>query len=183
MDFKALEQKIKNFDWRSLKRFTSPQAAEDLNVFLEKIPQNTSQTMLIIAGTTWALAGTAGLYTTVQMQMLTELRAELEEVQALKPTVPSIKDVAISAQDVTQFVDRTKDIYKGLTMTVAGTSVNITGNTTAAFGQFREAIGHVQNGGSGWRVNIERLCVGRECDRSPLAASLKINKVSVDRAG
>ncbi len=178
-----IQKKLKNFDWRSLKKYTSPQAAEDLNHFLEKLPQNTSQSMLIMAGVTWAVAGALGLYTTIQIQNLTELRAELEEAQALQPIVPKIQDVAVNTKDVDTFVEGAKAVYKGLDLRSSGASVEITGKTTAAFGQFREAIGHVQNGGSGWRVNIERLCVGRECEKSPLAASLKINKVSVSSPG
>ncbi|MBU0859598.1 MAG: hypothetical protein KJ667_06650, partial [Alphaproteobacteria bacterium] len=62
-----------------------------------------------------------------------------------------------------------------------GAGVFITSTTTGNFGEFREAIGHVQNGGSGWRVTVDRLCVGRECDRDKLAALLKISTVSVDK--
>lgn len=170
---------LKRFDWRSLKKYASPKAAEDLNAFLEKLPQNTNQTLLIIAGIAWAAAGGMGLYTTVQIQKLTTLRAELQEASALQPVVPVIADVAVSAEDIKAFVDKTKEIYKGLSITSNGSTIVVTASSTASFGEFREAIGHVQNGGSGWRVNIERLCVGRECGRDPLTVSLKINKVSV----
>ena len=183
MDINALQKKLKGFDWRSLKKYASPQATEDFNTFLEKLPQNTNQTLLIIAGAVWGAAGMVGLYTTVQIQNLTELRAELQEAESLQPIVPQIRDVAINAKDIRSFVDANNEIYQGLDMKAQGATVNITGSSTAAFGQFREAIGHVQNGGSGWRVSIDRLCVGRECDRNPLAASLKINKVSVETPG
>ena len=96
MDFNNLQKKIQDFDWRSLKKFTDPKAADDLNAFLEKLPQNTGQTMLIIAGIAWAAAGGIGLYTTVQLQKLTEVRAELQEAEALQPKVPQIKDVAVN---------------------------------------------------------------------------------------
>lgn len=180
MDFNKALQPFKDFDWRSLKKLTNANAADDFNHFLEKLPQNTSQTLLIIAGITWAAAGAIGLFTTVQLQKLTEIRAELQEAEVLKPKVPQIKDVAVNGAEVTKFVDRTKDTYGGLTITARGPTISITADTTAAFGQFREAIGHVQNGGSGWRVNIEKFCVGRECERYPLSAQLKINKVSVN---
>lgn len=183
MNLDKLQKSLKDFDWRSLKKYTSPQAAEDFNTFLEKLPQNTSQTMLITAGIVWAVAGALGLYTTLQIQSLTELRAELEEAQALQPIVPKIQDVAVNAKEVQAFVEKTKEVYKGLDLKSNGPTVEISASSTSYFGQFREAIGHVQNGGSGWRVNIERLCVGRECQRSPLAASLKINKVSVGSSG
>ena len=84
MDFNKLQQQVKDYDWRSLKKYTSPHAADDLNAFLEKLPQNAGQTMLIIAGIAWGAAGVVGLYTTVQLQKLTELRAELQEAEAIK---------------------------------------------------------------------------------------------------
>lgn len=179
LDLKSL----KSFDWRSLKKYTSPKAALDFNAFIDRIPQNTNQTMLIIVGVIWGIAGAMGLYTTVQMQGLTKLRAELADAKSLKPNVPEISDTAISAKEVAAFVEKTKETYPGLEIKAQGSSVTITAKTTAFFGQFREAVGHVQNGGSGWRVNIDRFCVGRECDRYGLAAVLKINKVSVKQPG
>lgn len=179
MDFNKLQQQVKGFDWRSLKKFTNPNAADDLNHFLEKLPQNAGQTMLIIAGVAWGAAGVVGLYTSVQLQKLTELRAELQEAQALKPSVPEIVDVAVNPNDVKNFVGKMSKTYGGLEISANGPTISVTASSTSAFGQFREAIGHVQNGGSGWRVNIDRFCVGRECDKYPLSASLKINKVSV----
>ncbi len=178
MDLKSL----KSFDWRSLKKYADPKAAEDLNSFLEKMPQNAGQTMLAIAGVVWAAAGAGGLYATVQLQKLTEMRATFHEAQALKPEVPVIRDVPVDAGAVKTFADRINTGYSGLEITASGPAINISGSTTAAFGQFREAIGHIQNGGSGWRVSIDNLCVGRECSRVPLSAVLKINKVSVDKA-
>ena len=178
MDLKSL----KSFDWRSLQKYASPQASADLNSFLEKLPQNAGQTMLIIAGVVWAAAGASGLYATVQLQKLTEMRATFHEAQALKPEVPIIQDVPVDAGAVKVFADKINNVYSGIDITANGPSISISGSTTAAFGQFREAIGHVQNGGSGWRVSVEELCVGRECARTPLSAILKINKVSVDKA-
>jgi hypothetical protein len=174
---------LKSFDWRTLKKYTSPQVSEDLNAFLEKLPQHAGQSMLMIAGVAWAAAGALGLYTTVQMQKITEFRAKLQEAQALKPVVPIIKDTSVNPKEVTEFVDKIKGIYTGLSIKANGATILITADNTGSFGQFREAIGHIQNGGSGWRVTIDRLCVGRECERVPLAASLKINKVSVESPG
>lgn len=179
MDLSNLQNQLKDFDWRSLKKYTSPQAAEDLNVFLEKLPQNAGKTMLIIAGVAWAVAGGAGLYTTVQLKQLAELKGELATAQAVQPKVPAIVDVPVEPAEVTAFVERSVETYTGLSIKGNGASIEVVGKTTGLFGQFREAIGHVQSGGSGWRVSIESLCIGRECKPSPLRAVLKINKVSV----
>ena len=182
-DFKALGKSFKSFDWRSLQKFTSSQASADLNKFLEKLPQTAGQTLLIIAGIAWAAAGGMGLYTTVQLQKLTELRAAMQEAESLKPIVPVIKDVPVDKKEVADFVQKTSATYAGIDIKASGSSITISAKSTGQFAQFREAIGHVQNGGSGWRVNIDRLCVGRECDKQPLGAALKINKVSVDKPG
>lgn len=174
MDLKSL-----NFDWHKLQRLASPQAAADLNAFLEKMPQMAGQTILIAAGIAWASAGALGLFTTMQVKSLVELRAKLQETEALLPPVPKIQDVPVPKAEVEAFVNGVKDYYKTLDIKSNASTIVISSKTTAGFGEFREAIAHVQNGGQGWRVNIDRFCVGRECQTFQLAASLKINKVSV----
>lgn len=175
MDFKSLS----NFDWRSLQKYASPQASEDLNKFLEKLPQNSSQLILIVAGIAWGIAGTVGLAVTVKVQELTELQATYEEAQALKPQVPTINDVPVSPDEIKKFAAEISELYTDLEVKPSSSQIDIRAKSLVHFGQFREAIGHVQNGGSGWRVNVERLCVGKECNRQPLAATLKINKVKL----
>ena len=165
----------------SLKKLTDPKAAGDLNVFLEKMPQNAGQTILIAAGIVWAMAGALGLYTSIQTKALTELRASYKEADALTPIVPTIKDAPIDNAEVKAFVDKVTDSYKGLAFRVDGSTIIITADNTNKFSQFREAISHMQNGGPGWRVALDKLCVGRECDANyKLAVSLKVNKVSVE---
>lgn len=173
---------LKSFDWKSLQKYFTAQSADDLNRFLEKMPQNVGQTVLIAAGIAWALAGASGLYTAIQTQQLTELRAELKATEALKPAVPEIKNIAIPKKEVEKFVESAKKSYRGIDIKANGSTIIITASSTLNFAEFREAIGHVQNGGAGWRVSLEKLCVGRECDkRFKLAASLKVNKVEVGK--
>ncbi len=170
---------IKKFNWSSLKRYTSPSAIDQLNHFLEKLPQNTNKMMLIITATVWATAGASGLFATVQTQKMTELKAEREEAAAVVPVVPKITNVLASAGEVRGFVDDVSDIYQGLEIKASGSQISISAPTTNQFGQFREAIGHVQSGGKGWRVHMDKLCVGRECEKYKLAATLKINRVDI----
>lgn len=172
---------LKSFDWRKLQSYLSPKAAEDFNVFLERLPQTAGQTILIAAGIAWTTGAAAGLFAYMQVKSLTQYRAELSETKALQPAVPHIKDVPVSADEVKRLSETLMTIYPGLTIKQQGPAIFITSPNTSSFGQFREAIGHVQNGGSGWRVNMEKLCVGRECDRDKLAVLLKINKVSVEK--
>ena len=172
---------LKAFDWRTLQRFLSPQATSDLNAFLEKLPQTAGQTALIAAGIAWAFGAGLGLYTFIETRKLTELRAKLADAKALQPIVPRLKDVPVKADALKTFAETLDRTYPDLTIKQQGTAIYITAGTTASFGQFREAISHVQNGGSGWRVQMDKLCVGRECAREKLGALLKINQVSVEK--
>ena len=172
---------FKNFDWRSLQKYMDPKSSGDLNAFLEKLPQNAGQTVLIAAGIAWAMAGALGLYASIQARQLTELRGELVKAEALTPIVPKISDVPIAPTEVEAFIKKVTKSYPGLALTVNGSTIVITSATTGNFAQFREAISHMQNGGSGWRVALEKMCVGRECgDKERLAVALKVNKVSVE---
>lgn len=174
--------RFKSFNWKSLQKYTNPKSADDLNRFLEKLPQNAGQTVLIAAAIAWAMAAAGGIYTAIETQQLTELRESLKETEALKPSVPKIKNVGIDKAEIDSFVEKAKVSYKGLDIKVNGSTILITARDTRNFAEFREAIGHVQNGGNGWRVSLEKLCVGRECDKQyKLAASLKVNKVSVEK--
>ncbi|MFA5593493.1 MAG: hypothetical protein WC989_09305 [Micavibrio sp.] len=172
---------LKKLDISALKKLTDPKAAGDLNVFLEKMPQHVGQTVLIAAGIAWAMAGALGLYASVQARQLTEFRADLAKAEATQPSVPRISDVPIAPAEVEAFITKVAPSYPGLNMQVKGSSIIITSSYTGDFGKFREAIGHMQNGGSGWRVTLEKLCVGRECgDKDKLGVSLRVNKVSVE---
>lgn len=172
---------FKNIDLSMLKKLMDPKSSGDLNAFLEKLPQNAGQTVLIAAGIAWAMAGALGLYASIQARQLTELRASLKEAEALTPIVPKISDVPIATAEVEAFIKKVTKDYEGLTLQVNGSTIIITSPQTSNFAKFREAIGHMQNGGSGWRVTLDKMCVGRECgNNDKLAVSLKVNKVSVE---
>lgn len=172
---------LKSFDLKKLKKYFSAQSSDDLNRFLEKIPQNAGKTVLMAAAIAWGMAAAAGLYTAVQTQRMTELRGTLKDTEALQPVVPTIKNIPIAQNEIDKFIENAKESYRGLDIKANGSTIVITANSTSNFTEFREAIGHVQNGGAGWRVSLEKLCVGRECDqRFKLAVSLRVNKVSVE---
>ena len=105
MDFKSL------FSVGTLKKLTNPQASKDLNVFLEKLPQNAGHPVLIAAGIAWGFAAAAGLITMVKVQELTELRAELKESQAITPAIPSIKETAVNQDQIKSFVTEFQNNY------------------------------------------------------------------------
>ena len=118
---------------------------------------------------------------TVNIQDVSQRSVELKEASALLPAVPRIQDKSVSAKEVKAFVDELQKTYKGLEIKGSSSNIIVSAKSTAMFSQFREAIGHIQSGGLGWRVNVDKMCVGKECKPNPLAASLKINKVSVEK--
>ena len=138
--------------------------------------------MLIIAAIVWCVAGGIGFMTITQMQKISEIRTELKEAEALKPIVPQITRKPVKQDDLKKFADNAGETYKGLTFKANRSAIVIDSNNLGYFSQFREAISHVENGGKGWAVSIDKFCVGRECERYPLAASLKINTVSVSKS-
>lgn len=177
----ALNFDFKSMDVHKLKKLADPKAASDLNHFLEQLPQKAGQNALIAAGIAWSMAAALGLYAAVQTQKMTEMRHTLMEEKAVVPSVPAIKDVPVNRNQITELSDTLGSIYPGLNIKPQGSAIYIAAGTTSAFGAFREAVGHVQNGGDGWRVQVDRLCVGRECDREKLAILLRVNKVSVEK--
>jgi len=171
---------FKSIDFKKYQKYFGAHSSGDLNRFLEDLPQNAGKTVLIAGAIVWGLAAASGLFATVKAQQLTELRATLKETEALKPSVPTIKNVPIAKASVENFVDQAKKAYRGVNMQAQGSSITITASSTTSFTEFREALGHVQNGGDGWRVALEKLCVGRECGRRDrLVATVKVNKVTV----
>ncbi len=179
MDLKSLQ----SFDWRSLEKYFSAQASDDLNDFLEALPQNAGNTILIVAAVTWSVAAVVGLYVSTQMERIAELKSEIESVDALQPSVPIIREANVPPQQLQNLASKIDAAYKGVKVAANGSNIAITGRSTAAFGQFREAMGYIQNGGKGWKVTINKLCVGRECSQNELSAELKVSKVSVEEAG
>ena len=181
MKFDLKPADFKKIEWRSLQRLFSPQAANDLNSFLERLPGNVGQTPIITAGVAWGIAALIGVFSFVQAKNLTAMRAELHETKALKPTVPVMIDKPLGSGDLKDFVANLSTLYPDLVIKQAGTIVSVTAKSTANFGEFREAVEEVQNGGANWRVTVNDFCVGRECAHDQLSASLKVSKVSVDK--
>ena len=170
-----------SFDLRVLKRYLNPQASDDLNRFLEKLPQHAGKTVLIAAGIAWGAAAALGLFAMMQTKQLTELRGKLQASEALKPVVPAVTMAAVPAAEIKGFVENIKNIYTSMTINGNANTVTIQSKDTGQFNQFREAIGHVVNGGNGWKIRIESFCVGRECIQNTLSAVLKVEKLQINK--
>lgn len=170
-----------SFDFRSFQKYFSPQASGDLNVFLENLPHNAGKTALIAAGISWVMVAALGLFTVMQLQKLTEMRADLLKTEAIKPAIPSVSTSPVAVNDLKPIVDSFKEVYPGLTINATAGGITIQSKTTAEYAKFRELLGHVVNVGSGWQVSVDSICVGRECKQNALDVKLKIQKLKIDK--
>lgn len=170
---------LKSFDIRALQRLTSKKTSQDLNAFLEKLPQRTGYVALGAAGVAWGAAAALVLVTLMQTQELATVRGKLEEAQALKPPVPKVKYNPVTTEAVSEFVNGFKEIYKDLKIDTNNNNIKIEADKTNQFPAFREALGHVHSGGARWRVSLQKLCVGRECDGNALMAQVQLQKVTI----
>lgn len=177
----AKQNIFRAFDWKVINTYLSPRAMNDLNAFLEKLPQNAGHNILIMAGIAWISVAGLGLFTMMKAQQLNNLRAQLQDAKALKPIVPVIRDTPVEAKEITDFAKKMADTYRGLDIKSGSNMIEISGTSTAAFNLFREAILHTLSGGSGWKINMENICLGRECKQKQLFISMKINRIVVDK--
>lgn len=172
---------LKGFDIKALNRYFSPSALNELNGFIEKLPQNAGHTILIAAGVAWGFVGILGLFTTLKAQDLNNLRAQLQDAKALKPIVPVLSEAPIDQKITSDFVKKMADSYKQLEIRAQGNTITINASQTSTFTLFREAVIQVQNGAEDWKVGLDSLCVGRECKQNQLSISLKINRINIDK--
>ena len=169
------------FDINSLNKYLSPQGFGDINKFIEEMPMRAGYAACIIAGVVWFVAGLAVVYATTVAKDVAEIRAELVKSEALKPVVPQIQQTAVNAADITAFVARVNPLYKDVDITSTGNTITFRSSSGRYFGAFREAVNHAYNGGQGWRLSLQSLCVGRECKSGFLSGQFTVNRLTVQR--
>ncbi len=167
-------------DPKVIQRYTSSQAVNDFDKFLDALPLNVGYNALIAMGIMWMIAGGAMFFVSGEVEKVTLMNKELKEVQALQPPIPVLKYVPIGAKRLKEFSERVGETYKGLViMPRSDGKVVITAHDTDYFPQFISAISYFQRGGKNWKVVMDYLCVGRDCTGSKLAANLKIDVVRI----
>lgn len=169
------------FDWKVINTYLSPRAMNDLNAFIENLPQNAGRHILVMAGVAWISVAGLGLFTMMKAQQLNNLRAQLQDAKALKPIVPVIHDVPVEAKEVSDFAKKMADAHRGLDVKASGNMIEISGPSTGLFNLFRESILHTISGGAGWKVSMDNMCLGRECKQKQLFIFMKINRIVVDK--
>lgn len=172
---------MKSLDWRVINRYTNSQATSDFNKFLEKMPQHTGNSILIAAGVAWAMAASLGLFTSIQMQQLTALKAKMVEAEALLPIVPDVKENPVDTNELEQFAEQSRKYYTGLDIKVDTNKITVSAGSVDSFALFREFLAHINNGGPGWKTSLESMCIGKACTGNQLFAVIKVNKITVDK--
>jgi hypothetical protein len=166
----------------TLKRYFSPNAYKDLDVFLEQLPMRVGKAMIIAGVIAWLAAGLSIVYVTMQANHVMGLRADILKAEALKPTVPVITQTPVESAEVDAFAKKLAELYPQLTIISSGNRIEMRTQSTDKYGAFREAIGHAFNGGKGWRLAVESMCVGRECKGGTgLEGAFTVHRLRVDK--
>jgi len=176
---------MKKFDFNklnaSINKYLSPQGMNDVNRFLEQMPLRAGYGVLIAGGIVWFLSGLAVVYATTVAKDVADIRTELIKSEALKPVVPQIIKQPVASSELSDFIDKISPLYNNITITSNGSKIVVTSTSGRYFGAFREAINHVYNGGQGWRLSLESMCVGRECVGQFLQGTFSIDRLKVQR--
>lgn len=176
---------MKKFDFKAfnaaINKYLSPQGMNDMNRFIEQMPLRAGHGILIAGGIAWFVGGLAVVYATTVAKDIADIRAELIKSEALKPVVASLVRQPVANDDIAKFVERVNPLYKDVQISTKGSKVTMVSSSGRYFGAFREAINHAYNGGQRWRLSLESLCVGRECDGGFLSGTFNVNTLKVQR--
>lgn len=170
---------LKKIDWVVLKRYTSGQAVKDLDRFLDAIPMTVGHTALAAAGMVWVLAASAVFFTSVETGKVSKMNADLMQVEALRPPIPTIQYMPVSDVVLKPLAEKISSTYKGITISTGEGMATLSGQDTDFFPQFLAAISYFQRGGRNWKVRVDKMCVGTGCVGAKLSASLKIESVRI----
>ena len=171
---------FKNFNLEKLKRYTSAQAVNDFDKFLDDLPVNVGINNLTTVLVMWAIAAVAVFFAIEQSDKLLSIHQKLNEVNALRPPVPTLEYRAVEKAELDKFTETLTEIFKGIRInTRQGGVVAINAQDTDFYPQFIASISYLQRGARNWKVNITDLCVGRECTGSQLRATLTVEQVRV----
>lgn len=170
----------KKLNWKSWKHYASPQGIKDFDKFLDSVPSNVGYNALIAVGLAWLIAGASALFTTMELEKVTKMHAELMQVQALQPPIPELNYIPVSANVLKPFAKKIEDTYKGVGVSISGDgAATVSAPDTDYFPQFLAAISYLQRGGKNWKVKISTLCVGRGCQTQKLTATLAIETLRI----
>lgn len=172
---------FKNFDLKKLQHMTSTQGIKDLDRFLDKLPTMVGYNALIAAGLTWILAGAAVLFATTEASKVADLRAQMLEVESLRPPVPSIEFHPVSEAGLEGFINGVEriNLYPVLSFNVTGDGALTISGQDQDFTALTYALGHVMGSGRNWHVSFDQFCLGPECEGRTMEAQLKVSSIRI----
>jgi len=170
---------LKKINLATIQRYTSPQAVKDFDTFLDNLPVNVGYNALIAAGAICMLAAASVWFSSLELQKVSKLHADLTNVKALQPPVPVLKSVPVGDKILKPLGEKVAADFKGIVIATADGDVKVTAQDTDYFPQFLASISYIQRGGRNWKVSINELCVGRDCKNSKLYADLKVSVVQI----
>lgn len=179
VDIKTWIERAQRIDWKRLAAYANPQSVKDLDSFLDKLPMRVGTKALYIAIAMWVIAAISLLATYTKSVNLQEMRREITQAEALRPSVPIVSYKPVSQGEITLQVEKMKNVYKTLTIKQSNGVVDIAATSTRDFPVWRAAIGDLSFGGNAWRVQTKMICAGRECKGQPLQASLAVQQLDI----
>lgn len=169
-----------NMDYKQYQRYFSSQAVKDFDHFLDNLPQNAGKMTLIAAGVIWLVAAISVLFAVTEVNKLSTITAEKISVEALTPKLPKLVERPVDSKVLTAYITDIKDGYPKLTITAQKSGeVNVGAPTTASYTEWRRFLDQLQYGADNWRVDIKKLCIGRECSGSKIQSTLVVSEVRI----
>lgn len=169
------------FDIGQIKKLLSPHAYKDMDSFVREMPMRAGQTILIAGGVVWMIAAAGFVFTTVESEKIAKLRADVFKAEALKPVVPTIVNRPVDAEALKEFALVANQQYPNVEISTSAEKITLKATDLQSYWSWREAVGHVFNGGAGWRLSIDSLCAGRECKDGALNATFSVNTLEVQQ--
>lgn len=171
---------LKKFDVSSLQKYFTPQGVKDLDRFLDALPLNVGTNALIVVGLVLSMAAASVWFTAQETEKVSKLHYDLISVEALQPPVPVLNYTPVKQIVLKPIADKIAKTFAGITTGGQGDGeVTFSAQDTDYFPQFLAAISYLQRGGKNWKVQISKLCVGRDCKTGGhLSATMKVETVT-----
>lgn len=168
------------FDYRQYQKYFSPQAVKDFDHFLDNLPQNVGKMTLFAAGGIWLIAAVSVLFAVTDVNKLSQITTDKISAEAMTPKLPKIEEKPVDSKVIAAYITDIKDSYAKLTITSQKSGeVSASAQSTAAYAEFRRFLDQLQYGGENWRVDIKKLCIGRECKGQQIQATLVVSEVRI----
>lgn len=130
----------------------------------------------------WAVAIGLFIATSYQLYMLSAMKAGVETGQTQISNTPYIDYYSVSQQDLQDYITLIQSDYRALDIEIAeGGIIHVRSKETTAYRAFRQFLDHLQYGGALWRVDVKKLCLGRDCSPNQIEATLRVVDVRVSR--